>query len=205
MAHQLRLLIAIICLMALPKASSANGVQDVDLADLIDRYCIVPDGDIALTSALARHDGMSELASEDFENLRLPGARQLRGFTKTTNGVVVRVLTGHNRFRGGDAGTTFFNLCWVSASPMNRSEVDDGMRREHQMRGFRQEGARVYAWVPNDDGTRRIVGSREFKRRSHAIAREDGMRMLLTNDYLGMVAVTYMVSTTDCRDWCYRD
>ena len=203
MARYLRLLAAVLSLMILPGPSFAQANQAVDLTDLIARYCIVPDGDIALTSALARHDGMSELTPADFENLRLPGARQLRGFTKTTNGVAVRVLTAHNRMRGGDAGTTFFNLCWVSASPMNRSQVDDRLRRDHEMRGFRQEGARVYAWVPNEDGTRRIVGSREFKRHSHAIAREEGMRMLLTNDYLGMVAVTYMVPTTDCRDWCY--
>jgi hypothetical protein len=174
------------------------------LVDNAQSYCVDADGDHRLTWARATDDGFIELKGDDFANLRLPGARQLRGYEKIVDGITLRVLTAHNRIRGGDLGTTFFDLCWVSADPINRLDVDREVNNQTQIDSFRQEGARVYAWVPAvGDGQRRIVSGREFRRRGHAIAREDGMRMLITNDYLGMVGIAYMSPTDDCADWCY--
>jgi hypothetical protein len=164
---------------------------------MLDRYCVIPDGDQPLTWALAESDGFRALTPAEFENLRLPGARNLRGYEDDRDGVRVRVLTANNRFRGWGAGITYFNLCWVSAEPFDRGSVDREVRSWLGFNGFRQEGARVYAWVPLPDGDRRVIGLREFQRRSHAIAREEGMRMILTNDRLGMVAMTYMTAAPD--------
>ncbi len=47
------------------------------LVDLADRYCIGPDGDHELTWAQAVRDGMTPLEPNDFQGLRLPGARGL--------------------------------------------------------------------------------------------------------------------------------
>lgn len=105
--------------------------------------------------------------------------------------------------RGYNGGVTYFGYCWVSAEPMDRRAVDREVQRATGIRGFRQEGARLYGWVPLPDGQRRIVPLREWQRRSQAIAREEGMRMILTNDYRGMTAITYLTPVVDCEDWCY--
>lgn len=183
-----------------PLAAPAGALSQVgpgDLYAMTERYCIRPDGDHPLTWALAESDGSVALDPSQFEGLRLPGARQLRGYETLRDGVRLRVLTANNRFRGWGAGITFFNLCWVSAEPFDRGSVDREVRSWLGFNGFRQEGARVYASVPLPDGDRRVVGLREFQRRSHAIAREEGMRMILTNDRLGMVAMTYMTAAPD--------
>jgi len=179
-------LIAILTVLT-HQGSSSTALAPSDLVHMVERYCVSPDGDQPLTWALAESDGFAALTPAEFENLRLPGARNLRGYEAVRDGVRLRVLTANNRFRGWDAGTTFFNLCWVSAEPLDRRALDAEVRRWLGFSGFRQEGARVYAWVPLPDGTQRVVGPREFERRFHGIAREEGMRMILTNDRLGMV------------------
>lgn len=197
-----RVLVLASCLLLAGPANGQTFSPD-DLYDMAERYCIGPDGDHELTQALAEHDKMRPITAEDFPGLRLPGARRLTGYTAELDGVVFRVLTARNRIRGGGGGITFFHLCWVSAEPMNRRAVDRTLQRETGIRGFRQEGARVFAWVPGPDGARLVVDLREWRRRNQAIAREDGMRMILTNQHQGMTAVTYMTPVTDCADWCY--
>ncbi|WP_156320372.1 hypothetical protein [Brevundimonas sp. AAP58] len=193
----------LIALSAVSAAAARSEIGAGDFYAMADRYCIRPDGDHPLTWALAESDGWVVLDPSQFEGLSLPGARQLRGYETVRDGVRLRILTANNRFRGWNAGITYFNLCWVSAEPFDRQELDEEIRSQLAIPGFRQEGARVYAWVPLPNGGRRIVGSREFQRRFHAIAREDGMRMLLSNDRQGMVAATYMKATEDCEGWCY--
>lgn len=56
----------------------------------------------------------------------------------------------------------------------------------------------MFAWAPRPDGSVRWIGRPEWTRRSHAIAREEGMRAVLVNDYDGMVAVTYMAPNPEC-------
>lgn len=175
----------------------------LDLVTLAERYCIGPDGDHELTWALAVRDGYSPLSPEEFEGLRLPGARQLRGFTQTINGSEIRVLTAVNRWIGGGQGYTPFHLCWVSANPADRRVIDQELGAHLGVGRFRQEGALVFAWIPQEDSARRTVRRREFQRRGMAIAREDGMRMALTNQYGSMVAITYMTPVETCADWCY--
>lgn len=187
----------------LAPARARSDVGPDDLYAMTERYCTRPDGDHPLTWALAESDGWVVLDPSQFEGLRLPGARRLRGYETVRDGVRLRVLTANNRFRGWGAGTTYFSLCWVSAEPFNRRDLDEVIRSQLSMPGFRQEGARVYAWVPMPDGGRRIIQSWEFNRRFHAISREEGMRMILTNDRLGMVALTYLSPVDSCDDWCY--
>lgn len=183
--------------------TNAQAFPAADLVRLTDRYCVGPDGDHELTWALAVRDGLTPLSPDDFADLRLPGARQLRGFTETIDGAEVRVLTAVNRLIGMDAGMTSFHLCWVSAQPIDRRPVEAELRRQLGMRGFRQEDARMFAWVPLPDGSIRRIGRPEWSRRSQAIAREEGMRAVMVNDYQGMVAITYMTPTDSCDDWCY--
>lgn len=188
----------------LPVSVSARvAPEPLDLIGLADRYCIDPDGDHELTWAKAVRDGFVELSPEDFPNLRLPGARQLKGFTRTEDGVEVRVLTAVNRWVGGGQGETPFHLCWVSAAPYERRAVDREIGGWLGVDRFRQGDALVYAWIPLESGGRRSVSRREFQRHGMAIAREEGMRMVLTNQHGAMVAVTYMTPVESCADWCY--
>jgi len=193
----------IVAALSVPNSAHAQSFSAADLYQMADRYCIGPDGDDDLTWALATHDGLSELRPEAFDELNLPGARQLRGRTTVRDGVEVRVLTARNKIFGGGGGDTYFRLCWVSAEPMDRGQVDREVRRETGIPGFRQDGARLYGWVPLPEGQRRVVGRREWQRRGQSIAREEGMRMILTNDYRGMTAITYLTPVVDCEDWCY--
>lgn len=173
-----------------------------DLVDSADRYCVAPDGDHTFTWALAAHNGLTKLSPDDFPDLRLPATGQLGGYETRLDGKEFRVLTARNRFRGWGAGLTPFHLCWVSANPMTRGAVERELQRETGFRGFRQEGARVFAWIPQPDGSRREVRLREWQRRGHSIAREEGMRMILVNDYNDMTAITYMTPLESCEDWC---
>ena len=174
-----------------------------DLAGLADRYCIGPDGDHVWTWSLAAGEGWTPLQPEEFANLRLPGARQLRGFTKTIGGTEVRLLTAVNRMTGMGAGVTYYHLCWVSADPAVRREVDSAIAELVGVDRFRQDDAFVYAWIPGPDDTRREVSRREWSRYAQALAREDGLRMVLTGATQSRVSVTYMTATQDCADWCY--
>ncbi|MGH7027658.1 hypothetical protein [Brevundimonas sp.] len=187
-----------------PGSTVASGPFDPDeLVRLADRYCLGPDGDHEWTWALATHDGFSPLSPDGFSGLRLPAARQLRGFEKTIDGAKVRILTANNRISGGGVGRSYFHLCWVSAEPTDRRSVDAALRSFLDVGRIRQEGAFAYLWIPQDDGTRGRVSRKSFNLRGHALAREEGMRMALTNNVGLMVAVTYMRAVDDCADWCY--
>ncbi len=110
----------------------------------------------------------------------------------------VRLLTAHNAIGGGGAGLTFYKMCWVSAEPMDRRPVDRTLQRDLGMRGFRQEGARMFAWIPREHGSTRAVSRREWQVRGQALSRDEGMRAVLVNDRLSMVSVAYMTPNTDC-------
>lgn len=201
-----RLSVAVLAVaLALPPRPLAAQTppEPVDLIDLAQRYCIGPDGDHELTWSRAVRDGYVELSPEDFPNLRLPGARRLRGFTRMTDGIELRILTAVNRISGGGQGETPFHLCWVSADPFERAAVDRELGGWLGVGRFRQAGAWVHAWTPGEEGGRRSVSRREFQRRGMAIAREDGMRLVLTNQHGRMVAITYMTPVEGCADWCY--
>jgi hypothetical protein len=174
-----------------------------DLAALADRYCIAQNGDHVMTWALATHDGFEPLAPDAFGRLRLPGARQLRGFTKTIEGREVRVLTAYNRITGMGEAPTYFHICWVSAEPLDRRPVEASFQHEYRSHGFRQEGARMFIWAPLADGSYRNFGRRDWQRQAQALPREEGARLLMVNNRERLVSVTFMVSVTDCEDWCY--
>lgn len=175
----------------------------IDLADLADLYCVAADGDHEITWNRAEADGFSALAPEQFSNLRLPGARDLRGYSRTIGGVEVRVLTARNTISGMGLGVTPFHLCWVSARPLDRREVERSFQQSLGQRGFRQERARMFLWVPQPDGSNRPVSRREWSRYGQSISRERDARMLLINDHMGMTAITYMRALESCQDWCY--
>ena len=175
----------------------------IDLADLADLYCVAADGDHDITWNRAEADGFSALTPEQFKNLRLPGARDLRGYSRTVDGVEVRVLTARNTMSGMGGGATPFHLCWVSARPLDRREVERSFQHSLGQRGFRQERARMFLWVPQPDGSNKPISRREWSRYGQSIQREMDARTLLINDYRGMTAVTYMRALESCQDWCY--
>ena len=172
------------------------------LVGLADQYCMGPDGDQVLTWTLAARNGFIPLNMEGFPNLRLPGARGLRGFTRTTDGVEIRVLTAANRVRqfGED---TYYHLCWVSAANANRREVDRELQAYLGVRRFRQEGAFMYPWVTQPDGSRESVSRRDFDLQGFGLSRERGMKVVLTGEWRGQVSVTFMTPVSSCADWCY--
>ena len=141
------------------------------------------------------------------EHGRLPkssaaGARGLRGFSRTTDGVEIRVLTAANRVRqfGED---TYYHLCWVSAANANRREVDRELQAYLGVRRFRQEGAFMYPWVTQPDGSRESVSRRDFDLQGFGLSRERGMKVVLTGEWRGQVSVTFMTPVSSCADWCY--
>jgi len=152
---------------------------------------------------MAAHYGWTPITAEDVGNLTLPGVRQLRGFRKEIDGVEVCLLTAVNRWRGGGHGETNFHLCWVSADPINRRLVDDELHDLLDVRRFRQGDALAYAWIPQEDGSRRSVSRSQWERGGHGLTRREGMRMVLTNQHRNMVAITYLTPVEDCADWCY--
>lgn len=181
----------------------ANDEGSVDLAALADRYCIAQDGDHVMTWSLAAHDGFEPITPDEVGQLRLPGARQLRGFANTIEGREVRVLTAYNRLIGMGEAPTFFHICWVSAEPLDRRPVERSFQQEYRTRGFRQNGARMFIWAPLADGTYRTFGLRDWQRHAQSIPREHGARLLIVNNRERMVAVTFMVAVNNCEDWCY--
>ena len=188
--------------LLLPIQDTVDQFTASELVEIADRYCISPDGDHSWTLDLALHNEYQPLTPDLFENLRLPGARQLRGVSRTIGGSEVRILTAKNRIRYGGV-TTYFHVCWVAADPASRRDVDSEVRRFLDVGRFRQEGALVYAWLPQPDGTRRTVRRKAFELQGFALSRDQGMRLVLTNQYLDQVSITYMRPVESCEEWCY--
>jgi hypothetical protein len=198
--------VAMLSVLGLVLSPPGDPVADepINLASLTEHFCLNADGDHAWTWSVAAHDGFTPLAPSEFEHLRLPGARQLRGFRKTIGGREVRVLTAVNRVIGPEqVGTTYFHLCWVAVDPGVRQDVDRDLRGLLHLPRFRQQDAFVYPWIPEGDEGRKAVSRRDFNRYSLKLSRERGMRLVLSNDYLGQVSVTYMAPVPSCEDWCY--
>ena len=207
MGHISRLLVAVLSLTILPKASVASAAQDVDLANLIDRYCIVPDGDHRQTWVRATDDGFSVLPPEDFEGLDARGVHDdtLRGFTRTIGPTEYRVLTASTWLRRPDQGTSYFRLCWVSSSLENASDVDSKLAAMASNGGFRIGKVRVFAWIPLPDGASEPVTRRTFMRSSNELARDQGMRQIISRRFERGMFVGYVSprSEEDYRgfDW----
>lgn len=176
--------------VALPQGRPPDA--PVDLVELAHRFCIETDGDAELTWDRAVASAFVPLAPDPIRALRLPGARGLRGYSRTHDGVEVRVLTARNTIRGFGNGETAFSLCWVSATPLNRRSVERAFQRDLGLRGFRQDRARMFLWEPQPDGSRMEVSGREWRRQTQSIPRDRNARILLVNDINEMTAVTYM-------------
>jgi len=174
-----------------------------DLTDLAQTYCFSADGDHYATWDRARRDGFTELRPEDFPNLHMSVALDLRGFTRTQYDTEVRILTAGTWINSGEHGLAHYKLCWVSANPADRRTLDRDLQQFFGHRGFRQLHARVFAWIPLADGTERPVTLREFQRGGHRLSREQGMRLVVAGNVREMATVAYMVPTEDCEDWCY--
>ena len=180
--------------------------ERLDLLELAERYCLEPDGDHELTWAIAAHDGYTAFTRDDFQGLRTPGARQVRGYSKTRDGVEIRVLTSVKRQWEGPGFTgaiANLHLCWVSANPLPRREVDEATQEFLGRARFRIKDAWVHAWLPQPDGTRLPVGRSDFERQWVLLYRDKGMRSVLTGDYAGWSSITYMRPVEGCADWCY--
>jgi len=166
---------------------------ETDLVWAAETFCFAADGNMARTWDRAEAEGYQMLRPSDFPNLRLPGARNLRGYSKRIGRVEMRVLTAETRFDGFNQGLNFFRMCWVSAEPADRSQIDQELSRSLGVSRFRQEDAYVYAWANAEDGSRREMRRREFMARGLRDALAEDMRFVLTNDRFGVVSITYMV------------
>lgn len=174
----------------------------VALTDLAQTYCFSADGDHYATWDRARRDGFTELRPEDFPNLQMSVALDLRGFSRRQGDTEVRILTAGTWISSGEHGLTHYKLCWVSATPTDRRALDRDLQQFFGHRGFRQLHSRVFAWISLPDGTERPVSLREFQRGGHRLSREQGMRLVVAGNVREMATVTYMVPTEDCETWC---
>lgn len=193
-------------LILIPPQNSPSAEVPPRLVDLFERYCLDPDGQHDLTWALARHDNYTAFDRSDFPGLRTPGARQVRGFTTSVSGTEIRVLTAVNRFALGPQRTgpaTNFHLCWVSARPASRAQIDSELRTYLGVRRYRQEGAFAYPWVTTADDERKSVKRSDFTEDFARMAREEGMRVVTTNEAHGWVSLGYLRPIESCEDWCY--
>jgi hypothetical protein len=184
-----------------PTFSQSN--EPLDIVPLADDLCFYPDGDHAVTWDNAERRGFTSILPEDVPGLRLPGVRHLRGFTRTVGGTEFRVLTGVNRWRQMGRRDARFHLCWVSATPAERTDIDRQLDQFLDVGHFSQDDAFVFPWIPNADGSRQAVTERAFKRRFFELSREQGMRTVMTNDTGDRVSITYMRPVESCEDWCY--
>lgn len=182
------------------------GTPSFDLLFFAERLCLEPDGDHQLTWTIAARDGYTPIAPADVPGLQTPGARELRGFAGMREGSELRILTAVNRFASGPSRgppAVNFHICWVSARPTSRIAVDRAVKSYFSLRRFRQEGAYVYAWIPQQDGTRIGVRRSQFNGRFVETARDNGMKVVMTNEAQGWVSITFMRPVASCADWCY--
>jgi hypothetical protein len=186
-------LMALALLVSAEQRDEAAAPERLNLATLVDRYCLSADGDHEWTWAMAAHDGFAPMSPEEFDDLRLPGTRDLRGYRKSVAGAEVRILTASNRITNASLGVTHFNLCWVAANPASRPEVDRDLSSLLHVGRFHQQDAFVYPWIPQPNDGREPVSRRDFNRGSIRLAREQGMRMVLSSALASQVSVTYMV------------
>lgn len=198
--------LAIIACLALAQPAGASTQPADPLVDLFDRYCLGPDGDQVLTWTLAARSGLSPLSPDDFPGLRLPGIRQLRGFSGVVDGQDIRLLTGVNRWATpparADEGANF-HLCWVSARPASRQAVEAGTSDHLGVRRFRQGRALTFAWTVDGNDNRAPVRRSDFSKRFMALSREKGMRVVTVNEADGWVSIGYSRPVETCADWCY--
>lgn len=194
------MLLGLLTGLAFMVGTAPIGETAIDLVDLADRYCIAAYGNHARTRQSVEADGFVPIPPETVENLRLPGPRYLRGYSKTIDGVEVRVLTAVVRFRGFGQGENVFRSCWVSASAADRGRVDRDLTRMLGVRRFRERGANVYAWWIDEDGRINGLSRRESHRSGLRDALERGTQYIMTNEYDGLVAITYMTPTATPDD-----
>lgn len=195
--------IALIVSVALLYAPDAE-TEVERLIDSADRYCIQPDGDHRMTWHLAERDGFAPLSPDTFGGARTPGiiGSTLRGFSKIVDGREVRVLTAASWLRAPEQGLTYFRWCWVSSSHDDIATVDGQLRRHLGWRGFRVERSRVFAWIPRPDGELEPVSRRIFMGEGVALAREQGLRQLLTRRSGDAVFIGYASPRDEAT---YRD
>ncbi|MFC5346241.1 hypothetical protein ACETK8_15650 [Brevundimonas staleyi] len=202
-AARLPKLAIVVAALAVAQLGFAQPDEPASLVQLADDLCFYPDGDHAVTWDNAARRGFTPILTEHIPGLRLPGVRQLRGFTKTIDGTEVRVLTAVNRWRAMGRGFASFHLCWVSALPANRESVDSRLGEFLKLEHFPQDDASVFAWLPQADGSRQPVSRRAFGRRYFQLSRDQGMRTVMTNHTGDRVSITYMRPVGSCEDWCY--
>lgn len=201
------LLTILFALQAAPVFAQTNDDADEpNLLELAESFCLDPDGDHELTWALAAHRGYRPLTGEDFPGLRTPGARRLRGFTKRFGTTDIRIMTAVNRYahRPREIGAAVnLHLCWVSANPATRGPIDNELRDYMGVRRYRQGGAFAYAYTQEADGKRKGVRRSDFNSRFIETARDHDMRVVMSNEALGWVSITYWRPVESCEDWCY--
>lgn len=166
-----------------------------DLMQEFDTLCLGPSGDRDLTWAWAVRKGYEPLDPAAFERLRiLAFARDLRGMSRTVDGVEYRVLAARGSM--APVGTNewgFYSLCWVSAEPSDRRQVRRLVEREFRLPSFVQGNARIFAWIETAEG-RRPIRRPEFERRMVGpIMQEQDLRLVSLASYAdGQVMLGYM-------------
>jgi hypothetical protein len=168
--------------------------QSLGLAQMVQRYCVGPDGDHRATWTYVEQDGFSLILASDVSGLdRLPGVvnSSIRGFSKRQGDREIRVLTGASWWQIGGQGRTFSRWCWVSS---NRADLDRTTAEMSELigyRGFRSERVRIYAWIPRPGDIRESVSRRRYFREGNVIARTQGMRQVLLRRYEDGVFIAY--------------
>lgn len=163
--------------LALVAGSPTPATAQVDLVNLLDRLCLYPDGDHVLTYSMAVADGWQPLTAETMGRLFLPGVFNLRGFTKTVDGVELRVLTERGRRTSHVSRESApYRHCWVSADPADPRDVRRALEDELKLSSFRMKSARVYPWFDTAEGRQR-VSRISFERRYEQLVNA-GMRMV---------------------------
>ncbi|MGA0544197.1 hypothetical protein ACO2Q1_02880 [Brevundimonas sp. VNH65] len=189
------LVLAVVALATGP--TSAHALQDEraappPLLEELERLCLRAKGDHVWTWSWARASGFEDMDPSAVTTFSLWGfARDLRGMTRTVDGVEYRLMTaiGGSRPVGSDARTDGHQatFCWVSARPQDRRRTVADVGRLLRVPSYRVGNSRLFPWL-EQDGERRRVSRTAFERDFHRLVREDHMQL---------------VSVTHDKDWVH--
>jgi|GEM_PF-6151825 len=187
--------LAVLAVLGLAASAPGSQVRADDLFDEFDVLCLAPEGDEDLTWAMAVHKGYSRLEPSDFEDLRvLAFARELKGMSRTVEGVEYRVLTARGSMApAGSDYRGFYQLCWVSAGPADYAEVRRLTHSRVGLPSFTQGHSRVMAWVETPEGREPLTRNQIERRQLGPLMVERDVRMVTMGQHSGrQVMLGYM-------------
>lgn len=71
------------------------------------------------------------------------------------------------------------------------------------VRRYRQKGAFAYPWTTTAGDKRASVKRSDFTDDFVRMARDEGMRVVTTNEAQDWVSIGYLRPVESCADWCY--